>query len=266
MSTIKELMNLKGRRALLTGAAGGLGKVIAATLAELGADLILVDFQGSNLSELGARLEKTWGVKVESFVCDLEQEGQRSELISHLKYSGQNLNILINNAAFVGSSNLEGWAVPFEQQTITTWRRAFEVNLTAIFELCQGLTPILKNSKGANIINISSIYGVFAPDWRLYEETNLSNPAAYSASKGALLQLTRWLAATVAPSVRVNSISPGGILRGQPEVFIERYAEKTLLGRMATESDLSGAVAYLVSDMANYVTGQNLLVDGGWSL
>lgn len=265
MSTIKELMNLKGRRALLTGASGGLGKVIASTLAELGADLILVDCDGCNLSEMGAGLEKMWGVKVENYICDLEQEVQRSELISNLNCSSQNLNILINNAAFVGSSNLEGWAVPFEQQTISTWRRAFEVNLTAIFDLCQGLTPILKASKGANIINISSIYGVFAPDWKLYEDTKLSNPAAYSASKGALLQLTRWLAATIAPSVRVNSISPGGILRGQPEVFVDRYTAKTLLGRMATENDLSGAIAYLASDMASYVTGQNLLVDGGWS-
>lgn len=265
MTTIKELMNLKGRRALLTGATGGLGKVIAATLAELGADLILVDYDSYNLSELRVSLEKMWGVKVEGYVCDLEQEVQRSDLISHLSCSSQNLNILINNAAFVGSSNLEGWAVPFERQSIATWRRAFEVNLTAIFDLCQGLTPVLKASRGANIINISSIYGVYPPDWKLYENTELSNPAAYSASKGALLQLTRWLAATIAPSVRVNSISPGGIIRGQPKVFIDRYAEKTLLGRMATENDLIGAVAYLASDLASYVTGQNLLVDGGWS-
>ena len=266
MTTIKELMNLKGRKALITGAAGGLGKVMANTLAELGADLILVDRDGSYLTTLSASLEKKWGVNVEVCICDLEQEAQRSELITHVNGSSQMLNILINNAAFVGVSDLEGWAVPFEQQTLTTWRRAFEVNLTAIFDLCQGFSPLLKESQGASIINIASIYGVYAPDWTLYEETAMGNPAAYSASKGGLLQLTRWLAGTIAPHVRVNSISPGGISRGQPDIFINRYAAKTPLGRMASEDDLRGAVAYLASDMARYVTGQNLLVDGGWGL
>jgi NAD(P)-dependent dehydrogenase (short-subunit alcohol dehydrogenase family) len=266
VTTIKKLINLKGRKALITGASGGLGKVLAVTLAELGADLILIDCKGSHLSMLSSDLEKNWGVQVELYICDLEQQVQRSELIAHVNDSNQYLNILINNAAFVGASDLEGWAVPFEQQTITTWRRAFEVNLTASFDLCQGLTPILKKSEGANIINIASIYGVFAPDWTLYDGTTMNNPAAYSASKGGLLQLTRWLAGTIAPHVRVNSISPGGIIRGQPDVFIGRYAAKTPLGRMASEDDLRGAVAYLASDMAGYVTGHNLIVDGGWGL
>lgn len=266
MITIKDLINLKGRRALVTGASGGLGKIISDTLAELGADLILVDAESSHLIILSAALRERWGIKVESYVCDLEQQAQRTELITNISQGDQKLNILINNAAFVGSSDLEGWSVPFEQQTIATWRRAFEVNLTAIFDLCQGLTPMLKVSEGGNIINIASIYGVFAPEWSLYEGTKMGNPAAYSASKGGVIQLTRWLAGTIAPQVRVNSISPGGIIREQPEVFINRYIAKTPLGRMATENDLRGAVAYLASDMASYVTGQNLLVDGGWGL
>jgi len=266
VTTIKELSNLKGRRALITGAMGGLGKVMADTLAELGADLVLVDRLGSDIDSFVTSLTERWDVKVECKFCDLEEQAQRTELMNLLKRDGQGVNILINNAAFTGTSELKGWAVPFEQQTVETWRRVLEVNLTAIFDLCQGLTPLLKAKEGANIINIASIYGMYGPDWNLYENTSMSNPAAYGASKGGLIQLSRWLATTVAPNVRVNAISPGGVFRNQPEAFVLRYKAKTPLNRMATEDDFRGAIAYLASDMSKYVTGQNLLVDGGWGV
>ena len=176
----------------------------------------------------------------------------------------ENLNVLINNAAFVATSDLQGWSAPFEQQTVVTWRLALEVNLTAVFDLCQGLTPMLRASRGANIINICSIYGEHGPDWRLYEGTTMSNPAAYGASKGGLMQFTRWLATTLAPDIRVNSISPGGIFRNQDPRFVDRYTARTPLRRMATENDFRGAVAFLASDLSAYVTGQNISVDGGW--
>lgn len=266
VTTIKELINLKGRRALITGATGGLGKVMANTLAELGADLVLVDRPDSNFDSLSAALTERWGIKIQHRFCDLEKQDQRAELMAWLKSSGQGLNILINNAAFVGTSDLQGWGVPFEEQTVETWRRALEVNLTAIFDLCQGLTPLLKAAEGASIINIASIYGMYGPDWSLYEGTSMSNPAAYGASKGGLIQFTRWLATTIAPNVRANAISPGGVFRNQPETFVQSYEAKTPLGRMATEDDFRGVVAYLASDMSKYVTGQNLAVDGGWGV
>jgi len=266
VSTIKELINLTGRRALITGATGGLGKVMADTLAELGADLVLVDRPESDFQTLCKTLTERWGVNVEHYFCDLELQEQRTELIAWLKIGGKGLNILLNNAAFVGTSDLQGWAVPFEEQTVETWRRALEVNLTAIFELCQGLTPLLKVAAGASIINIASIYGMYGPDWSLYEGTSMSNPAAYGASKGGLIQFTRWLATTIAPSVRVNAISPGGIFRNQPEAFVQRYEVKTPLERMATGDDFRGIVAYLASDMSKYMTGENLAVNGGWGI
>jgi NAD(P)-dependent dehydrogenase (short-subunit alcohol dehydrogenase family) len=264
MKTLRELSNLQGRRALITGATGNLGKVLADALAELGADLILVDRPDSDFENLSANLASRWGINVEHYHCDLEEQHQRSKFITALNDSGKELSILVNNAAFGGASKLPGWSVPFEEQSIETWSRALEVNLTAIFHLCQGLTPLLKSAKGASIVNIASIYGAYGPDWRLYEDTKMSNPAAYSASKGGLIQLTRWLATTIAPEVRVNAISPGGIFRNQPGNFIKRYEAKTPLSRMATEEDFKGAIAYLTSDMSTYVTGQNLVVDGGW--
>jgi len=266
VNTVQKLMDLKGRRALITGATGGLGSVMADTLAEMGADLILVDRPGTDLAPLAASLQERWGVQVWHYHCDIEKNNQRLELLGLIQNEHMQLNILINNAAFVGASNLKGWVTSFEEQTIETWRRALEVNLSAPFHLCQGLTPLLKRSPGASIINIGSIYGEYGPDWRLYEGTSMGNPAAYSASKGGLHQLTRWLATTLAPDLRVNAISPGGVFRSQPEAFIKRYEDRTPLGRMATEDDFRGAIAYLASDMSLYVTGQVLSVDGGWGV
>jgi NAD(P)-dependent dehydrogenase (short-subunit alcohol dehydrogenase family) len=124
----------------------------------------------------------------------------------------------------------------------------------------------MNKSKNASIINISSIYGVNAPDWNLYQDTNINNPAAYSISKAGLIYMTKWLASTLAPNIRVNAISPGGILRQQEKLFIKKYNEKTLLNRMATESDVSEPVLFLASNMSSYITGQNLIIDGGWTI
>ena len=266
MTILNQLSSLSGRRALITGAAGGLGKVFAETLASLGADLILVDLTDTQLKEFSAELEIQWSVNVQTIECDLEVQDQRNQLITEVLASGQELGILVNNAALVGSSDLVGWAVPFEEQSIDTWRRAIEVNLTEVFDLCQGLTPVLKASQNASIINIASIYGLNAPDWSLYEGTSLGNPAAYGVSKGGLIQLTRWLSTTLAPNVRVNAISPGGIFRNQPDEFVKRYSSRTPLKRMATEGDFRGAIAFLATDMSQYVTGQIISVDGGWGV
>ena len=266
MASIENLIDLSGRRALITGATGSLGRIFADTLAELGADLILVDRPGSDFESVSSALVQRWDVSIESHVCDLEIQTQRSALVEKLKASKQGLNILVNNAAFDGTTDLPGWNVPFEEQSVETWRRAMEVNLTAVFDLSQGLTGLLKAANGAAIINIASIYGMYGPDWSFYTGTNMSNSAAYSASKGGLIQLTRWLATTISPEIRVNAISPGGIFRNQPEEFVKRYVSRIPLGRMASEEDFRGAIAYLSSDLSKYVTGQVLSVNGGWGV
>lgn len=265
MAIISDLMSLKDRTALITGAGGKLGVFISKALAELGCDLILVDHPNIDFSPMIASLANDWDIQIRVYHCDLEQHKKRIDLINWVRSEYENLNILINNAAFVGSSELEGWAVPFEHQSIETWNRAFAVNLTAPFHLIQGLTPLLKIGRGASVINIGSIYGEHGPDWRLYEGTGMSNPAAYGASKGGLIQLTRWLSTTLAPEVRVNAISPGGIFRNQPQEFVSRYIDRTPLKRMGNEVDFCGAIAYLASDLSQYVSGQIIRVDGGWS-
>ena len=257
-------MSLKGRRAVVTGANGNLGKVIVTTLAELGADIVLIDLPSPDMQIFSDMVSKEWSVKTLCLECNLESEMDRNNLILELKQPAIGVDILVNNAAFVGDSNLEGWADSFENQSLDTWRRAIEVNLTSAFHLCQALSPELKESNKGSIINISAIYGHYGPDWSLYEGTQMAHPAAYASSKGGLIQLTRWLSTTIAPEVRVNSISPGGIYRDQPKDFVLKYSNKTPLGRMASEEDFKGAIAFLSSDLSSYVTCQTLHVDGGW--
>jgi len=266
MKKISELISLKGRRALITGATGGIGQEIALTIAELGGDLILVDRPNSNYTLIKNRILNDWQVDIQCIECDLESIDSRDHLIEVISQSGLNLDILINNAAFVGESNLEGWVEDFSKQSLETWRRALEVNITAPFHLAQSFSHLLSESCGGSIINISSIYGINAPNYSLYTGTNMGNPAGYSVSKGGLIQFTRWLATTIAPNVRVNAISPGGVWRNQPKKFVERYESQTPLRRMATEEDFKGIIAYLASDLSAYVTGQNIVVDGGWTI
>ena len=266
MVTLRELSDMSNRRVLITGGAGYLGRVMAETLAELGAAIILLDRPGAQIRGVQSNLIRHWNVSCSCIECDLELEVERERAIQEIKSDGKGLNCLINNAAFVGTTALEGWVTPFEEQSLATWHRALEVNLAAPFHFSQAFAPELRSTKGGNIINITSIYGELGPDWRLYKGTEMGNPAAYGASKGGLAQLTRWLATTLAPDIRVNAISPGGIYRNQPEAFVERYVSKTPLNRMASEDDIRGAVAYLASDLSGYVSGQILTVDGGWGV
>jgi NAD(P)-dependent dehydrogenase (short-subunit alcohol dehydrogenase family) len=264
--SLRELMSLTGRVALITGGAGHIGRAIGHALAELGADIAIVDISAAGSAEFAAALSERWQVASAGFDCDLEHSDGVIDLPLRVRERFGRIDILVNCAAFVGTSGLDGWAVPFEQQSVSTWRRALEVNLTAPFALIQAAADDLRASGHGSVINISSIYGLVGPDWRLYEGTSLGNPAAYAASKGGLIQATRWLATTLAPQVRVNAIAPGGVFRDTPEPFLGRYIARTPLGRMAREEDIKGAVAYLATDLSAYVTGQCLAVDGGWGV
>lgn len=266
LTTINELISLKGRRALITGALGGIGQEIALTIGELGGDVILLDRPNSVFDNLLSHLDQFKGIDIDCLECDLEQPESREEAINSILNSPKSLDILVNNAGFVAETGLKGLITDFDNQTLETWHRVMEVNLTAIFDLTQKLTPKLRQNHHGSIINMASIYGVDAPDYSLYEGTDMGNSAAYSSSKGGLVYLTKWLATTIAPDVRVNAISPGGVLRTQPQQFVDRYVARTPLSRMASNSDMRGAIAFLASDLSSYVTGQNIVVDGGWTI
>jgi len=263
MKKLNQLMSLEGRVALITGGCGYLGQTFAETLMELGANIVLLDLQeNENVCE---SLREHYSSKVISISCDLEKENEIKNSVAEILKIFNRLDIVVNNGAFAGTTDLEGWVTSFEKQTSETWRRALEVNLTAPFVLVQACLDALSVSGRGSIINIGSTYGVGGAVMSLYEGTSMGNPAAYAASKGVLIQFTRWLSTVLAPGIRVNSISPGGIWRDQPDSFHQRYVERTPLGRMANEEDFKGVIAYLASDASAYVTGQNIMVDGGWS-
>lgn len=247
MRTLRDLGDLTGRRALVAGGAGHLGRAVVEALTEAGAKVVVVDADGD-------------GVR-----ADLADETAARRSVHEARRRLGGLDVLVHCAALVGTDELPGWAVPFEQQSVAAWDAALRVNLTSAFVLVQEAREALAESGRGCAILFGSIYGAVAPDFRLYAGTTMANPAAYAASKGGLIQLVRYLATALAPRVRVNAISPGGVERGQPESFRERYRERTPLARMASEEDVKGAVAFLASDLSAYVTGHNLVVDGGWT-
>jgi NAD(P)-dependent dehydrogenase (short-subunit alcohol dehydrogenase family) len=265
MITIKKLINLKNRTAIITGGAGHLGQTFGEVLGELGANIVVIDINKSGCYDVAEKISNQFKVETLPLVVNLEEENQVLDVSKRVLEHFGRIDVLINNGAFGGTSELTDWAVPFERQGRESWRRALEVNLTAPFILIQSCLDALKKAGNGSIINIGSIYGLVGPDMRLYEGTKMGNPAAYGASKGGMIQFTRWLASALAPDIRVNSISPGGIWRNQSEDFVNRYIQKTPMGRMATEDDFKGAIAYLASDMSLYTTGQDLAVDGGWT-
>ena len=258
---IAKLLDFSNKTTLITGATGNLGVQLSKNFANLGSDLILVDLYKNKLKKLSRELSEQTNSKINYFACDLGNENARKKLISSLK--NQRVDTLINNAAFTGEKNLKGWNENFRNQSVNAWRECLEINLISIFHLTQGLFKNLEMSKNSKVVNVGSIYAHVPPDWSIYENTDMTNPAAYGASKAALLNLTQWLS-TLSKKVRINSVSPGGILRNQPNNFIQRYENKTSLGRMASEDDVVGVIIFLSSDLSNYVTGQDIRVDGGF--
>ena len=261
-----EKSSFVGKTVLITGAAGHLGSEVCRAFAKLGSGLILIDFNPDSLQELSAELSEGFGVDVSVYACNFSDPVVRNKVIHDVSVDFEVIDVLINNAAFVGTSDLSGWSVPFEKQLSSVWPQVFEVNLTSIFEFAQGLSGNLRKSGSGAIVNIASIHAHVGPDWDLYNGTQMASPAAYSASKAGVVNLTKWLSTTMAPHVRVNSVSPGGISRGQPTAFVEKYIARTPMGRMANESDVVGAILFFSSDLSAFLTGQDLCVDGGYSV
>ncbi len=265
MRSIGSLMSMKDRVALITGGAGQIGMTASETLLELGASVVLADIDGVKCERLSNELRHQNNAGVDWIAVDLADETAARACVREILARHGRLDVLVHSAAFVGTTVYPGWAAPFESQTVAAWDAAIRVNLTAAFVLVQESMEALRASGNGSVVLLSSIYGSVGPDNSLYEGTAMCHPIAYGASKGGLVQLARYLATTLAPSIRVNALSPGGVENGQPDVFRERYAKRTPLRRMANLEDLKGAIAYLASDLSSYVTGQNLHVDGGWT-
>jgi NAD(P)-dependent dehydrogenase (short-subunit alcohol dehydrogenase family) len=256
-----ELFDVSGRVAAITGGAGNLGSVFASVLAGAGATVALVDVDDAALARSAEKLRAA-GAAVETFRCDVSDRAAVDACVGEIGSRLGRLDVLVNNAA--GKSpdffnDLEG--LPVED-----WAAVLEVNLTGPFLCTKAALPLLRASGHGSIVNIASIYGVVSPDPRIYEGTRIQTPPVYPASKAGLLALTRYTAVYHArDGIRCNAITPGGVEAGQERAFIERYSARTPLGRMARADELAGALLYLASDASSYVTGHNLVVDGGWT-
>lgn len=265
MKSLKELFDLRGRVAVITGGAGHLGLAFSEALAEYGCNIVVVDIEQAACDARAHEIASRFGVNAIGVPCDLGNINDATGIISAAKDAFGRLDVLINNAAFTGASGLKGYAVPFAEQSFDAWQLAMRVNISAVFQLSQAAAPLLGQSEHGSIINIASIYGGVGPQLDMYAGTDMGMPAAYAASKGGMIQFTRYLSTVLAPNIRANSVSPGGIERGQPESFRQKYESKTPLRRMGREEDFKGIVAFLASDASSYVTGQNFFVDGGWT-
>ena len=244
------MINLKNKICVVTGCNGHIGRSVVTKLSSLGAKVIGTDVKYKKNKKLNIF------VKV-----NLENKSEIDFLIKEINKKFKKIDILINNASYVASSEIKG-----NNNIKTFYNEKFEnVNLSNTIYLTNSLIHLLEKSRSSSIINISSIYSFLAYDYNLYKNTQMRKPLAYGVSKAGIIQYTKMLANILAPKIRVNAISPGGIFRKQPKEFVKRYLVKTPLKRMGREDDIVNAIIYLSSDLSSYITGQNLVVDGGYS-
>jgi len=259
-----NMFGLNGRLTLVVGACGNIGRSLCKGLAAQGADIVVSDLNADACISLTQELESTYSGRYIPAHGDCTREKGVQSVMRICDSLGP-FQVVIHCIGLISSVSIPGYAVPFKEQSIKAWEFAIRSNLTSAFILAKNINERLDQTGIASVIFLSSIYGSLGPDWSLYENTSMENPMAYGASKGGIQQLTRYLATLWAPAVRVNCVSPGGLQLCQPEEFVRRYEQHTPMRRMATPEDIVGPVIFLASDAARYVTGQNILVDGGWS-
>ncbi|MDQ3667933.1 MAG: SDR family oxidoreductase [Acidobacteriota bacterium] len=257
--TVNDLFRLDGRVALVTGGAGLYGVHITRALAEAGAQVVVASRDLRKCEEFAADLRDE-GLQVVSATLDLGTSDSIIALRQQVISKFGRLDVLFNNAVARAGGDLG---------TVTEeeWETAMRINSTGLFLSCKIFGEQMIEQRSGVIVNISSIYGVVGPDFNIYEGTDMTSPANYAFAKGGMINFTRYAASYYGRfGIRVNAISPGGFhTEDQPEVFVERYSKKTLLGRMGSDDDIKGAAVFLASDASGYITGQNLMVDGGWT-
>ncbi len=257
---VLESFSLRGRVALLTGGAGLYGRQIAEALAEAGAITYIASRNVAELEKVAGRLRAAGG-DVTALPLDLEDEPSIHALIAEIARRSERLDILVNNA--VTRCACSGWDLPME-----AFDKSLHVNASALFCLTRLAAEQMKKAHGGSVINIGSYMGLRGPDPLNYAGTDMmANPSPiYFYEKGGMANFTRFAASVLGPfKIRVNAIHPGGLFANQPEAFVRNYSANTMLGRLADETDLKGAVVFLASDASRYLTGTNIPVDGGYT-
>ena len=267
----KELFSLEGKTAVITGGAGVIGNRVAKGMAAQGANVALIDLDVDKATADAAALEEDFGVRALGVACDVADQASIDSMIETVSRDLGPITVLHNNAA-TKSDDLEAFFAPVEDYSLETWREIMTVNLDGMFLMAKTVGKhMIGHGQGGSIIQTSSTYGVVGPDPRIYEGSEylgvtINTPPPYAASKAAVVGLTRYLATVWATKgIRVNTLVPGGVESGQNETFQNLYGSRTPLGRMADRDEMVGAVVYLASDASSYMTGQMMVVDGGWT-
>jgi NAD(P)-dependent dehydrogenase (short-subunit alcohol dehydrogenase family) len=272
MSNLPQLFDLTGRSAVVTGGAGLLGRQFCQTLAAAGAAVSVVDINTSAAEMVAEAINQTGGRAVDIPTDITDPESVAAMVDSALEAFGR-LDILVNSAALDPKFDPEGISDQgqnaFETFPLEGWQQAIDVNLTGMFLCTQAATQtMLAQGKGV-VVNLCSMYGLVGPDQRLYQREGQPpqyKPVTYSVTKAGVLGMTQYLAAYYgAKNIRVNALTPGGVFNQHDEEFVKAYSARAVLGRMAEQDEMNGALLFLASDASSYMTGANLVVDGGWT-
>ncbi|MBT3316166.1 MAG: SDR family oxidoreductase [Anaerolineae bacterium] len=272
--TIQEKFDLKGKTAIVTGGSGLLGAEFCRTFAEGGANVVVADIAEDAAKEVAQGLADA-GYAAASFGLDVTRKESAEEMVFETLKNFGSLDILVNSAAldpkFDANASSKGIAPgAFEDYPLEDFKAAVDVNLTGMFIVTQAcVKPMVKAEKGS-IINICSTYGLNGPDQRLYLNDDGSRvaykPVYYTTTKAGVMGFTKYLAAYYASTdIRVNALTPGGVFNNHNETFTRKYSEKTIMGRMANKDEMNGALLFLASEASSYMTGNNVVVDGGWT-
>ena len=255
--SVLDKFSLKGKVAVVTGGAGLYGRQITEALCQAGALTYIASRNLDQCESLASELCQQ-NLNIKSLTYDQSEEGSIERLKMTLLRDAGRVDILVNNAVIRPMAN---WSAPASQ-----FAESMQVNATGLFSVTRAFGEVMFQQGGGSIINIGSVQGNVGPDFSLYEGLGWETPPDYFFHKGGMLNFTRFAASKLgAGNVRVNVISPGGFYTNQDPRFVARYSAKTMLGRMANSTDLQGAVIFLASDASAYVTGANLMVDGGYT-
>lgn len=260
------MFGLKNKTVIITGGVGLLGSAFSKACAEYGANVVVVDIDEKRGNELVEQIKKETknSNNIMFQYCDITNTNNIQNLIDATLNRFGKIDALVNNA-YPRNKN---YGKKFEDVTYKDFCENVDIHLGGYFLITKEISKVMMKQKSGNIINMASIYGVSAPKFEIYEWTDMTMPVEYSAIKGAIINLTKYLASYLGKyNIRVNSISPGGIFNNQPESFVKKYSDRVTLGkRMANTDDLTGVLLFLLSDASKYITGQNIVVDGGWTI
>jgi NAD(P)-dependent dehydrogenase (short-subunit alcohol dehydrogenase family) len=235
---------------IITGGSGLLGRNIIEELQAEGAFCI------------NAEINEETSENLSTIQCDITDEKSVEKTInSVLKVYGK-IDGLVNNAY----PRTKDWGLHFEDIPVESWKENIDMQMNSVFMFCQKILPIMAKQSFGSVVNITSIYGIVGPDFGVYEGTKMTMPAAYSAIKGGVINFSRYLASYYGKfGIRVNCVSPGGIFDNQPVQFVTNYEAKVPMKRMGLPKDISPTISFLLSEGSSYITGQNIVVDGGWT-